>query len=90
MKAEKYKGLNDYISNLATENEAQVGRTIILPSTHPQSPRFLTQLYQDSMTICITFGKPDLFITFTCNPNRPEIIESCAGYSPSDRPDIIK
>ena len=26
------------------------------------------QLYQDAMTIVRKFGKPDLLITFTCNP----------------------
>uniref|UniRef100_U9URU0 Helitron helicase-like domain-containing protein n=1 Tax=Rhizophagus irregularis (strain DAOM 181602 / DAOM 197198 / MUCL 43194) TaxID=747089 RepID=U9URU0_RHIID len=29
----------------------------------------MQQLYQDSMAIVSEFGKPDLFITVTCNPN---------------------
>ena len=32
--------------------------------------------YQDAMAIVNKFGKPDLFITFTCNPKWPEITES--------------
>ena len=31
------------------------------------------QLYLDSMAIVSALGKPDLFITFTCNPKWPEI-----------------
>ena len=30
-------------------------------------------LYLDSMAIVPSLGKPDLFITFTCNPKWPEI-----------------
>lgn len=33
----------------------------------------MQQNYQDAMAIVRKFGKPDLFITFTCNPNWPEI-----------------
>ena len=29
--------------------------------------------YQDAMAIVRTFGKPDLFVTMTCNPTWPEI-----------------
>jgi len=42
------------------------------------------------MSICHHCGKPDLFITFTCNPNWPEILEALeSGQTPSDRPDIV-
>ncbi|XP_050896603.1 uncharacterized protein LOC127103381 [Lathyrus oleraceus] len=43
------------------------------------------------MAICSYVGFPDLFITFTCNPNWPEI-QRLLGYvhlKASDRPDII-
>jgi hypothetical protein len=45
-------------------------------------------LYQDSMAIVRHFGKPDLFITMTCNPKWPEIQEVLAGQSAADRPDL--
>ena len=36
------------------------------------------------------FGRPDLFVTFTCNPIWKEITESLLpGQSPHERPDII-
>lgn len=51
----------------------------------------MDQLYFDGMDISSTIGFPDLFLTFTCNPNWPEIIREYATYNlkPHDRPDII-
>ncbi len=34
------------------------------------------QLYQDAMARVRKFGKPDLFVTFTCNPKWKEIIDT--------------
>jgi hypothetical protein len=36
----------------------------------------MQQNYQDAMSVVRKFGKPDLFVTFTCNPHWNEIIES--------------
>lgn len=48
------------------------------------------QLYQDAMSVVRAFGKPDLFITMTCNPKWPEIQkELLPGQTPNDRPDLI-
>ncbi|CAF4484203.1 unnamed protein product, partial [Rotaria sp. Silwood2] len=42
------------------------------------------------MAIVRKYGKPDLFITFTCNPTWREIEEHLfPGQAPSDRPDLI-
>ena len=50
----------------------------------------MIQKYQDSMTIAYNFGKPDLFITMTCNPNWKEIKENLnPGEEAMDRPDIV-
>ncbi|MCI23078.1 helicase-like protein, partial [Trifolium medium] len=48
-------------------------------------------LYFDGMAISASVGFPDLFITFTCNPNWPEILRllSKTHLKPQDRPDII-
>lgn len=36
------------------------------------------------------YGKPDLFITMTCNPKWPEIQEALLpGQTANDRPDIV-
>lgn len=53
-----------------------IGKVVILPSTHAGSPRQMFELYQDAMSIVGKFGKPDLFLTMTCNPEWPEIEEN--------------
>lgn len=66
-----------------------LGKKTILPSSFIGSPRHMTQLYQDAMSIVRRFGKPDLFVTFTCNPNWQEIQrELLYGQKANDRPDL--
>ncbi len=49
----------------------------------------MRQICLDAMAIIGKFGPPDLFITFTCNPNWTEITENpMDGESPHDRPDL--
>ena len=45
---------------------------------------------QDAISYVWSYGRPDLFITFTCNPDWIEIREflSC-GQTPSDRQDLL-
>ena len=45
--------------------------------------------FQDEMAVVRHYGKPDLFITFTCNPTWTEITEALLPEKkPLDRPDI--
>lgn len=66
------------------------GKCVILPSSFVGSSRYMNQLFQDSMAVVREFGKPDIFMTVTCNPHWPEIIaELFEGQQPEDRPDIV-
>jgi hypothetical protein len=50
----------------------------------------MIQNYHDGIAICHVYGAPDLFITFTCNKNWPEItIALLEGEQANDRVDII-
>jgi len=50
----------------------------------------MKQLYQDAMSITRKCGKPDLFITFTCNPIWPELLAELNPWeTANDRPDLI-
>ena len=63
---------------------------IILPSSHTGSPRQQAQAYQDALAIVRKHGKPDLFITMTCNPKWPEITKHLLGNQTStNRPDVV-
>ena len=52
----------------------------------------MVQNYQDAMAICRSYGPPDMFITFTCNPKWQEIADALIfvpGQRPDARPDIV-
>ena len=56
-----------------TVDGSHIGKKVILPSSFTGGGRYQHQLYQDAMGIVCCFGKPDFFITFTCNPHWKEI-----------------
>ena len=50
----------------------------------------MMQNYLDAMAMCKSYGFPDLFITFTCNPKWPEITRFLRKrrLKSEDRPDV--
>ena len=90
LRIDSYSGLMDHLNNLTdNENIDCVGKVIVLPSSFIGSPRNMIQSYQDAMAIVRVYGKPDLFITMTCNPKWREIEENLLpGQIASDRPDL--
>ena len=61
---------------------SEIGQPVIrLPSSFVGSARYYQQLYLDAMALPKKFGKPDLFVTFTCNPHWPEIVEALPNSS---------
>ncbi|MCP3661903.1 MAG: hypothetical protein GY696_05300, partial [Gammaproteobacteria bacterium] len=76
--------------NAVNPGALRAGRQIILPPSFIGSPRYMHAHFQDGMAIVREFHKPDLFITFTCNPKWPEVSDSLLpGQQPSDHPDIV-
>ncbi|MCH86997.1 helicase-like protein, partial [Trifolium medium] len=82
----KYRKLTD-----DHDGAPKIGKRVVLPSTFVGGKRYMDGLYFDGMAISGSVGFPDLFITFTCNPNWPEIVRlvSKTHLKPHDRPDII-
>jgi len=76
LRADCYRGLTDNVINDGVDDLAQTGHSIILPSSHTGSPRYMHQLLQDSLAICRACKKPDLFLTMTANGSWPEITEN--------------
>jgi hypothetical protein len=90
LRTEHYKGIHDAVTR--GDIDGSTTGKIILPSSLTGSPRYMVNNYQDAMAICRCYGNPDLFITFTCNVNWPEIrreIKKTRSYQPEDKPDII-
>lgn len=88
LRAAAYNGFGDAI-RLDDSDLSSIGKRVILPSTFIGGLRFMAQLYQDAMNIVRRFGKPDLFITFTCNPTWLKIQGGLLhGQTANDRPDL--
>jgi len=89
LRTETYQELRDYIQTMVDNSNGRIRKMVILPFTFIGSPHNMLQNYQDSMTIVSKFGKPDVFITMTCNPKWREIEENLLhGQQAFDRPDI--
>ncbi|XP_046965797.1 uncharacterized protein LOC124534146 [Vanessa cardui] len=90
LRAENYIHLQDAVANDGNVNPNNFGKMVILPSSFVNSPRYLHEYTQDAFAYVRTYGRPDLFITFTCNPKWPEIAdELLPGQSAIDRHDIV-
>ncbi|XP_021768899.1 uncharacterized protein LOC110733168 [Chenopodium quinoa] len=89
IRADLYKGILDSLDNGETI-ASNVGRRVILPPTYIGGPRDMKKRYLNVMALVQRFGKPDLFVTVTCNANWPEIKdELAAGEKAQNRPDLV-
>jgi len=68
-----YQGLQDALNGEIDVDLNDLGKKVILPSSHIGSPRHMHEQYHDSMAIARHYGRPDLFITITTNPQWTEI-----------------
>ncbi|KAI5398743.1 hypothetical protein KIW84_064209 [Lathyrus oleraceus] len=90
LRVSKYKSLNDGGDKSQTPGSS-IWKRVVLPSSYVGGRMFMDQLYYDGMTICSKMGFAYLFITFTYNPNWPEIQRVLAPLhlKAQDRPDVI-
>ena len=87
LRADLYSGLADAI---AADDVSNAGKRIILAASFKGGPRDMSATYHDAMAIVQKYGKPDLFITFTCNPKWNEILISLLpNQTATDRVDLI-
>lgn len=94
LRVENYDQLRDAINNRDVQQSSsvnnQIGRPVILPATYVGGPRYMAEKAQEAMTYVRKYSKPDIFLTFTCNPNWVEIKESLENdQNVSHRHDII-
>ena len=89
IRADLYQGLMD--SLYAGEHRASwLGKLWVLPASFIGGPRDMRQRYMDVMALVQKYGKPDIFLTMTCNPNWEEITRELEpGQTPQDRPDVV-
>jgi hypothetical protein len=67
LRADSYAGLLDHITEYVQNRDLKAGTIVILSSLFTSSSSAMAQNFQDTTTIVRKYGKPDLFITMTCN-----------------------
>ena len=75
LRSDLYQNVADHMLRADVDGK-ELGRQVLLPATHSRSPRDMHSKFQDCMAVCRRFGKIDLFLTMTTNPNWPEIKEN--------------
>uniref|UniRef100_K3YL66 ATP-dependent DNA helicase n=3 Tax=Setaria italica TaxID=4555 RepID=K3YL66_SETIT len=89
IRADLYQGLLDSIHAGQDRGDA-VGKRTVLSSSFIGGPRDKMRRYLDAMDLVRKYGKPDIFLTMTCNPNWEEITNELEfGQTPQDRPDLV-
>jgi hypothetical protein len=88
IRADLYQGIVDSI-NAGEVRGSRVGKLIVLPPSFIGGPRDMQRRYLDAMALVQRYGKPDIFLTMTCNPEWDEIrAELLPGQMAQDRPDL--
>lgn len=89
LRTESYQGIVDTLCADGYTIASDVGQKVILPSSFIGGPRDMRKRYVNAMSLVQRFGKPDLFLTMTCNPAWEEIAANLLpGQKPHDRPDL--
>ena len=90
LRAALYSGLEDAVGHGEGDlNLADVGHRVVLPSSYIGGPRYMNQRFQDAIAVARYYHGFDLFITFTCNSQWPEIKDALLScQSAADRPDL--
>ena len=87
---ETVQGIVDSCNIHGITDASMIGQPMLLPSSFIGSPKDMQRRYMDAMTLVQKFGKPDFFLTMTCNPMWPEIQAMMAPVdTTTDRPDLV-
>ncbi|XP_027155467.1 uncharacterized protein LOC113755757, partial [Coffea eugenioides] len=89
IRTEILEGVMDSLSVGQTEG-SKIGRKVILPASFIGGPRDMRRRYLDAMALVQKYGKPDIFLTMTCNPMWKEIQDNLQfTEKPQDRPNLL-
>ncbi|KAL7145368.1 hypothetical protein ABFS83_07G078200 [Erythranthe nasuta] len=87
---ESFQGITDSLCIDGENDPANVGKKVLLPSSFIGGPRDMKKRYVNAMALVQRYGKPDIFLTMTCNPAWKEIKDQLLpNEKPHDRPDLI-
>ncbi|KAL4568181.1 hypothetical protein LXL04_023788 [Taraxacum kok-saghyz] len=89
IRSKLYQGIVDCV-NAGEVQPSKVGQRVVLPASFIGGPRDMRRRFLDAMTLVQDDGKPDIFLTITCNPGWPEITDYLEpGQDAQDRPDLV-
>ncbi|XP_076919580.1 uncharacterized protein LOC143580443 [Bidens hawaiensis] len=89
IRADLYQGIVDCV-HAGEVHPNRIGQRIVLPASFIGGPRDMRRRFLDAMTLVQDDGKPDLFITMTCNPHWFEICDNLKpGQTAQDRPELL-
>ncbi|KAL8049007.1 hypothetical protein ABFX02_07G104800 [Erythranthe guttata] len=90
LRTESFQGIVDSLHIDGDIGPSDIGQRLVLPSSFIGGPRDMRKRYVNAMALVQKFGKPDLFITMTCNPAWKEITDLLLpGQKADDRPDLV-
>ena len=88
LRAEECIHLKDAIRD--DKDTSDIGQLIIIPSSFTGGMRYMHERTPDAMTYVRCQGRPDLFITYTCNQKGPEKdTQLMPGQKSHDRHDLF-
>ncbi|XP_077222666.1 uncharacterized protein LOC143856351 [Tasmannia lanceolata] len=73
IRADLYQGIVDSVVARKTHG-CKIGKRIVVPASFIGGPLDMCRRYLDSLALVQHYGKPDLFLTITCNPEWEEIM----------------
>ncbi|XP_027124286.1 uncharacterized protein [Coffea arabica] len=89
IRLEILQGVLDSVS-IGQSEGSKVGCKIVLPSSFIGGPRDMRRRYLDAMALVQKYGKPDIYLTMTCNPACKEIQDNLKYHEkPQDRPNLL-
>ncbi|KAL6582875.1 hypothetical protein OROMI_004953 [Orobanche minor] len=90
LRTESFKGIIESMTCDGNLSGEKIGQKFVLPSSYIGSPRDMQRRYVNALALVSEYGKPDFFITITCNPNWPEIREGLfPGEEAQNRFDLV-
>ncbi|XP_069144240.1 uncharacterized protein [Solanum lycopersicum] len=88
-RVEAFQGIIDLLRQ-GERDASNIGRQKFLPGSFIGGPRDMRRRYMDAIALVQHFGKPDIFLTMTCNPSWPGIQEHLQPMEEvQNRPDLI-
>ncbi|XP_015161034.1 uncharacterized protein [Solanum tuberosum] len=86
---EVLSGLVDLLRQ-GERDTSNIGIKTFLPASFTGGPRDMRRRYMDAIALVQQFGKPDIFLTMTCNPSWQEIHDFLLPTDEvQNRPDLI-